>query len=613
MNFVQGDEAKGGCAMRMSNDAFLALICAVELAASVCLAQSDAEVEVVFRRGKAEETRTLKAVERKGGMSLVIPRSELDGVDFVGVVPEFARTKAGERGYFALSNGMVGDFAATNGVYRLGGLPMAFWGMKTPRRTFVCEVKGMELAYYVNVVAKDGAYKVATEFILQDERAYEDIVLDWTFLPDTAEYPDMAKVYRGHQLASGKVKPIRERLASQGDLAYIATSIEVRVRSSWKPAPSPVREQNEFNEPPLTVAMTFDRTREFVEACHKADIGPAEFCLVGWKFRGHDGRYPQIWPVEPQLGGEAALRRLVAAAQAMGYRIVVHNNHTDAYSVADCFDLADMRKRRDGRPVVTSKTDKYIWSGGATYKLCSQRAWERFVIKDLNKIAALGFRGLHYIDVMTIGRPGSCHDPRHPCTQKDMARYMGMTLAYARELMGGSASEGPYDFCAGDFDFCLYASYADPAGKKLPPLVTRMVPMWQLVYHGIILAMPFAACTNYTIKPNSARLAMVEYGGRPMFYLYSDYMTGIEWMGHEDLRAGSAAEMAESVAMIKKGGDEYARISDLQFELMEGHRLLAPGVALTVYANGAETVVNRSDAAFKYKGATVAPGDWRRF
>ncbi len=84
-----------------------------------------------------------------------------------------------------------------------------------------------------------------------------------------------------------------------------------------------------------------------------------------------------------------------------------------------------------------------------------------------------------------------------------------------------------------------------------------MVPMWQLVYHGIILSMPFASCTNYTIKPNSARLAMVEYGGRPMFYLYSDYMIGadMEWMGHEDLRAGSAAEMADSVAKIKKGAE----------------------------------------------------------
>ena len=46
---------------------------------------------------------------------------------------------------------------------------------------------------------------------------------------------------------------------------------------------------------------------------------------------------------------------------------------------------------------------------------------------------------------------------------------------------------------------------------------------------------------------------------------------------------------------------------------MEDHRLLAPGVTITVYANGAETVVNRSDAPFAHRGFMVAPGDWRRF
>ena len=98
-----------------------------------------------------------------------------------------------------------------------------------------------------------------------------------------------------------------------------------------------------------------------------------------------------------------------------------------------------------------------------------------------------------------------------------------------------------------------------------------------------------------------------------MFYLYSDYMTGMEWMGHEDLRAGSAAEMSESIATIKKGAEEFARLSDLQFELMEDHRLLARDVALTAYANGAETVVNRSGKPFVYRGVAIAPGDWRRF
>ena len=590
----------------------VALLVAAAIASHAAAPCRGDTVAVSIRRGKTVETRAVKAAARDDGMSLVIPRAELEGIDSLSVVPDFARARTGEDGFFALADGMVGDFTATGGEYRLRSPPMAFWGMKTPRRTFVCEVTGMELSHGVRVTAADGGYEVATEFSFGDEGPYEDVALDWTFLPDSAGYPEMAKVYRGHQLASGRVKTIRERLAAQPDLAYISTSVEIRVRQAWKPAPSPVLEQNASNEPPMKVAMTFDRTLEFVEACAGAGIGSAEFCLVGWNCRGHDGRYPQIWPVEPRLGGEDGLRRLIAATQAKGYRMVLHNNHTDAYSVGDCFDIADIVKKKDGTPV-SNKGSKYVWSGGTAYALCPRRAWERFAADDLARIAALGARGLHYIDVLTIGRPAACHDPRHPCTRKDSARHFGRMLGYARRLMGGSASEGPYDFCAGDYDFCLYASYADPAGKTLPPLVTRMVPMWQLVYHGIILSMPFAGCTNYTIKPNSARLAMVEYGGRPAFYLYSNFMDGMQWMGSEDLRAGSPAELADAVAKIKKGADEFSLVADLQFEMMEDHRLLAPGVALTSYANGAETVVNRSDRPFPYKGVPVPSGDWRRF
>ena len=569
-------------------------------------------VSVSLRRGKTVETCEVKVAVRDNGMSLVIPRTELEGVDSLSVVPDFAHARTGGEGFFALADGMVGDFTATSGEYRLGSPPMAFWGMKTPRRTFVCEVTGMELSHGVCVTVTNGEYTVATEFSFGDETPYEDVSLDWTFLPDSAGYPDMAKVYRSHQLASGRVKTIRERLAAQPDLAYISTSVEIRVRQAWKPAPSPVLEQNASNEPQMKVAMTFDRTLEFVEACAEAGVGPAEFCLVGWNYRGHDGRYPQLWPVEPQLGGEDGLRHLISATQAKGFRIVLHNNHTDAYSVGECFDLSDIAKKKDGMPV-SNKGSKYVWSGGTSYTMCPRRAWERFAMDDLAKVAALGAHGLHYIDVLTIGRPAVCHDTRHPCTRRDSARYIGRMLALARKLMGGSASEGPYDFCAGDYDFCLYASYADPAGRKLPPLVTRTVPMWQLVYHGIILSMPFAGCTNYTIKPGSARLAMVEYGGRPVFYLYSNFMDGMQWMGNEDLRVGSPAELADAVAKIKKGADEFSQVADLQFELMEDHRFLAPGVALTSYANGAGTVVNRSDRPFFHKGVCIPSGDWRRF
>ena len=38
-------------------------------------------------------------------------------------------------------------------------------------------------------------------------------------------------------------------------------------------------------------------------------IDKAEFCLVGWNVSGHDGRFPQLSPVEERLGGEKKLRK----------------------------------------------------------------------------------------------------------------------------------------------------------------------------------------------------------------------------------------------------------------------------------------------------------------
>ena len=144
-------------------------------------------------------------------------------------------------------------------------------------------------------------------------------------------------------------------------------------------------------------------------------------------------------------------------------------------------------------------------------------------------------------------------------------------------------------------------------------MLDRLVPLWQIVYHGSILSMPFAESTNYTIQGNQARLSIVEFGGRPMFYINSDYMTGLRWMGKQDLYLYTDADMERTVAEIKRGTDEFALLSDLQFETMDDHRLLAPGVALTVYGNGTETVVNGSEKPFDYKGASVPAGEWKRF
>ena len=558
---------------------------------------------VVVQSGRA----LTKSVCEDGGR-IVLSVDEIGSANWVEVAPDWATARVGEKGYFVLPNGFYGEFTSpTNCEYALESAMMPMFGMKTLCKTFVAFVDGLPWSYKTIVRVKDGVYSVALRFMLDGRPAEEDIRVELQELPVDAEYPQMAAAYRNRRLARGEVKPIAERMKEQPDLAYAVKSVEVRIRQAWKPAPPPVEEQHVTNEPPMKVAVSFARAGEFVRACKAAGVGAAEFCLVGWNRKGHDGRYPQIFPVEPELGGEGGLRRLIAETQGLGYKIVCHNNHSDCYRVAECWDEEFVLKDAKGN---LSKNS--CWSGGRMYNLCPQRAWELFASKDLAQIASLGFRGIHYIDVLSITTPRNCFDPRHALTKHQAAQYVDRIQREARRTMGGCGSEGGYDFAAGSLDYALYISYAQP-GKKPHPLVDRIVPLWQLVYNGIILSGPFTACTNYTIKDRETQLALVEFGGRPMFYLHSSFVTGFQWMGKADLTLDTPENFAAAVAAVKKGSDEYAKLSDLQFVYMTDHRLLSPDVTLTGYANGAEIIVNHGKAPFECKGVRVPPRSWRRY
>ena len=570
----------------------------------VCALAQAESVVVKVSGGPGASTRRQELVNGE----LLVSAAAVGAADWVEVAPDFATARVGEDGHFVLPNGSLGTFScATNAEYALGKSMMPMFGMKTPRKTFVAFVDGMSWDYRAIVRVRDGVYSLVLRFGLGRRQAEEDIRITFVTLPQDADYPQMAAAYRERRLARGDVRPIVARMKEQPDLAYAARAVEVRIRQAWKPAPPPIEEQSVSNEPPMKVAVTFARAGEFVRACRAAGVDTAEFCLVGWNRKGHDGRYPQIFPVEPELGGETELRKLIAETQRLGYRMVCHSNHSDCYRVAACWDDEFVIKDAKG-----NLSRNACWSGGRMYNLCPRRAWELFASRDLSRIADLGFRGLHYIDVLSITGPRACFDPRHALTKREAARYVDLIQREARRTMGGCGSEGGFDFAAGSLDYALYISYAKP-GSRPHPLVDRIVPLWQLVYNGIILSGPFTACTNYTIKDRETQLALVEFGGRPMFYIHSAFVTGFQWMGTADLTLDSPEHLAAAVAAVKHGADEYAQLSDLQFVYMTDHRLLAPGVTLTGYANGAEVVVNHTESPFVYRGQKVPATSWRRF
>ena len=141
------------------------------------------------------------------------------------------------------------------------------------------------------------------------------------------------------------------------------------------------------------------------------------------------------------------------------------------------------------------------------------------------------------------------------------------------------------------------------------------MPIFQLVYNGIILSNPFTTTVNATIKGRPSELKTIEFGARPTFYFYANFLTPgkrSNWMGDEDLVCATDEELRKSVASIKRGLEDYKSLWRLQYVFMEGHDELAPGVYVTRYANGTKVYVNYTKLPFAVtaEGVTVPAENW---
>lgn len=582
----------------------------VGLCASGAMA-AQVELTLIFKDKHEEKKTVTVAPDAKGVLSVIVKRSELPpGVEQVEILPDFARAKVGESGYYITPDGFLGTFRQQKGSCMVQGRNfIPIFGMKNPRATFVGIVATMRFEYRLNVQAKDGVYTIAPRFQVAGFVPPDDLTVHFHLLSGKeADYAGMARAYRNYQLARGVCQPIKERMKTQPELAYAARSLEIRIRQGWKPAPSPVLEQTPATEPPMKAVVTFDRVGDIVDALKKAGVTRAEICLVGWNQKGHDGRWPQIFPVEEGLGGEAKLRALIKKARKLGFQIVGHTNSSDGYSIADGWDWDLAVKRADGTPFSNA-----VWSGGQMYALCPQRSFERFYPQDIQKVADLGFRGLHYIDVITILPPPRCHDPRHPCTPKESAFWFDRILQACKDHVGGVASEGAFDFACGNLDYVLYVYFNGLSGKP-NPLHDRLIPIWQLVYNGIILSNPFTESVNPTTKDKLTQTKLAEFNGRPIYYFYSQFKEDKKhWMGSTDLRCATDKELTEAVGFIKQGHDEFNALAPLQFEFMEQHEQIADGVFRTAFSNGSEIIANYSVGVFRHKGKPVQPMGYTLF
>ncbi len=538
-----------------------------------------------------------------GAGRLHIPAESLSkNVEYVTVRMPHWKAKKGDAGWYLLPNSSLVRFTQDEGKIRTH-FPMTMFAVKKENTCEQVIIKGLAYECTLELVVKNGEYDIF--LILRGgnlgEKSYEDFIVDFHELKgNDANYSKMGRIYRQWQLAEKGVVPLKKRVKKNPVLKKSVENILVRFKHGIKPIKKDLEDQTLENEPKPHISFTFEETTKFLKAMKTAGIETADVHSVGWNKSGHDGRYPQLLPVEPLFGGEEKLRETIATAKELGYQISCHTNYTDAFKIANNWDDALIARNIYGKIVKGG-----IWSGGRAYKPCSKQVCALRLKEDMDIVQNLGFNGMHHIDVLTCMTPQPCFAPEHFSTRGDTVNNWKTVMKECRKRFGGFSSEASYDYAAECTDFIFYVSAYPSHLPKKNPLVSEIVPLWQIAWHGIILSNPFWDTVDATgdykrnsdfsfIKSKQDRiLKLIEFGGRPCFY----------WINYRKY----------GVAPIKEAYDLYQPLKYLQYEFIDEHRELAKDIFLTRYSDGSETVVNYTDKDFSYKSEVVKAKSYKLF
>ena len=113
------------------------------------------------------------------------------------------------------------------------------------------------------------------------------------------------------------------------------------------------------------VIRDFNAATKVAEECARQQISDIDFTFVGWNYGGHDGAFPQIFPVEKKIGGEQEMIKTIGRMHELGYKVGIHDNFYDSYTLANNLDRADWAIDGEG-----NAHQGEVWGAGRAYLLC---------------------------------------------------------------------------------------------------------------------------------------------------------------------------------------------------------------------------------------------------
>ena len=412
----------------------------------------------------------------------------------------------------------------------------------------------------------------------------------------------MAVAYRAYIMKKLNISPLKAKFASSEALRQSAESLMIRLRMATKPVPAPVDNQTTENQPEVRKLMDFDDAVRLAEECARQGIENIDFTFVGWNYGGHDGAFPQIFPVEEKLGGQAAMERAIKRIKELGYKVGIHDNFIDSYTLADNLDCSDWAV--DSRGEVLKGE---IWGGGRAHLLCPKQSLDRYLPEHFTGLETFGFNGAYYVDVLSLLCLYPCASPKHPVSHKEAMRYWKKILLKQREFSGVAMSEGIREWALPELDRAYAASNRPDPHVELP-FADKTVPLVPIIFHGLVI---YNSCrmTINAMPGDKLYLENIAFGGLPLLYFYQRFQgnSSIINRGCEDLKITTNEKLREDVSRIKRISEDLKQLASLQTEFITNYERSKEGLSCISYGNGKKLYVNHTEIKLAADDGTIIP------
>jgi len=387
-------------------------------------------------------------------------------------------------------------------------------------------------------------------------------------------YFDLAKAYRDYLMRERGVSPLKPRAADNPVLSYAVRAMRAGIFHGVKP-------RSLDGNVSINVTTTFAQAEHILDRMQAAGIEHATILLIGWNLGGHDGAYPQKFPVEPALGGEEELRKLIAKAKNMGYQITPHDNNTDMYMAGQTYDPEVILRNTDNTPVLGG-----IWGGGLAAKSCPVAYFDRYG-PDVTRIRDLGFEGMYLCDAQN-NPLYRCHDPRHPADEEQFAvSQCKLTQAY-RGLYGAVQQELAAAYALPFIDAATHVHSPYNIGwclqhveGNLKRLIDRVVPFYHLAVHGLIVYYDGLLYQSGKGCDRKDVLRAIAFGSSPGV---------VFWSGSQTDEFDRNTDTVRDCYYLA-----FHELADIHVEFVADYEELAPEASRIVYANGTAVTVNWGD------------------